>query len=132
MVRILIADDHDYFRSQLRAFLESVDEWKVCGEADDGLKAVERHASVKPHVTVMDFEMPRMNGLDASKAILRDHPEAAILMLSLYATPQLAEQTKKYGIKALCSKAQVECITEAVRGLLRGETYYPDSFSAPI
>ena len=66
MVRILIVDDHNDFRSQLRSFLESVDEWTVCGEADDGLRAVERHASVKPHVTVMDLEMPRMNGLEAS------------------------------------------------------------------
>ena len=49
-------------------------------------------------------------------------------MLTLYATSQLAEQTRKLGIKALCSKAQVRCITEAIRGLLRVETYYPESF----
>ncbi len=67
--------------------------------------------------------MQRMSRLDASRAILRDHPDALILMLTLYATSQVAEQSKKHGIKALCSKAQVKCITQAIRGLLKGEIY---------
>jgi DNA-binding NarL/FixJ family response regulator len=130
VIRIFIVDDHHHFRTQLRALLESVQEWQVCAEAENGWEAIEKHSAIQPHVTVMDFHMPELNGLHASRAILRKCPEAPILLLTVFASAQLAAQAKKEGIKALCSKTQIDCITVAIRSLLRGETYFPESFSA--
>ena len=130
LARILIVDDHPYFRVHLRNLLESEEEWEVCGEAENGKEAVEKHSSVQPHVTIMDFNMPELNGLDASRAILRKCPDARILLLTIFASTQLAIQAQKHGIKGFCSKVQIDCITEAIKALLRGESYFPESFAA--
>jgi DNA-binding NarL/FixJ family response regulator len=129
LARILIVDDHHRFRVQLRSLLESVDEWEVCAEAENGKEAVEKHSAAQPHVTVMDFNMPVLNGLEASRAILRKCPDAPILLLTIFTSPQLAIQAKKHGIKGFCSKVQIECITEAIKALLRGDSYFPESFA---
>jgi DNA-binding NarL/FixJ family response regulator len=74
--------------------------------------------------------MPDINGLLASREILRKHSEATILLLTVFASPQLAVRAKREGIKGLCSKTHVDCITDAIEALLRGETYFPESFAA--
>ena len=130
LARIFIVDDHHYFRAQLRGLLESVEEWEVCGEAENGREAIEKHSFFQPHVTVMDFNMPELNGLHASRAILRKCPDAPILLLTIFATSELASQAKKEGIRGICSKIQTNCITQAITSLLRGECYFPDSFAA--
>ena len=66
VVRILIVDDHNQFRAQLKSLLESVNEWQVCSEAKNGTDAVEEYCHLQPDVTVMDFNMPEPNGLLAS------------------------------------------------------------------
>jgi len=95
VVRILIVDDHNQFRAQLKALLESVNEWEVCGEAQNGLEAVEMHCHVQPHVTVMDFSMPELNGQLASREILRMSPHASILVLNTFGSAQLADRAKR-------------------------------------
>jgi DNA-binding NarL/FixJ family response regulator len=130
VIRIFIVDDHHHFRVQLRALLESVEEWQVCGEDVNGWEAIEKHSSMQPHVTVMDFHMPELNGLYAARAILRKCPDTPILLLTIFATAQLAVQAKREGIKGCCSKTQVDCITLAIHSLLRGATYSPESFAA--
>lgn len=130
MIRIFIVDDHNDYRTHLRTLLESVKEWKVCAEAVNGIEAVQKHSHFQPHITVMDFNMPELNGLLASREILRKCPAASILLLTVFASPQLAIRAKREGIKGFCSKTQVDCITLAIQSLLRGETYFPESFAA--
>ena len=130
VIRILIVDDHHQFRAQLRSLLESIEEWQVCGEAQNGIEAVEKHCDIQPHVTVMDFNMPELNGLLASREILRKHPQATILLLTVFASAQLAVRAKREGIKGFCSKTEIDCITVAIETLLRGGTYFPEPFAA--
>ena len=130
MIRILIVDDHHQFRAQLRAMLESMEEWDVCAEAQNGVEAVEKHRYIQPHVTVMDFNMPDLNGLLASREILRKCPDATILLLTVFASPQLAIRARREGIKGMCSKIAADCIPLAIQSLLRGGTYFPESFAA--
>jgi DNA-binding NarL/FixJ family response regulator len=76
LIRILIVDDHHQFRARLRNLIESIEDWEVCAEAQNGVEAVEKHWYIQPHVTVMDFNMPDLNGLLASREILRKSPDA--------------------------------------------------------
>ena len=110
MIRMLIVDDHSHFRGQLKKFLESVDDWHVCGEAANGWEAIEIHGAIQPHVTIMDFNMPELNGLYASRAILRKCPEAAILMLTVFASSELAVQARKEGIKVSVQKLRLPAL----------------------
>src|ERR1700688_3813817 len=67
--RLLIVDDHEIFRRGLRALLEPSSEWQICGEAVDGVDAVEQCKSLKPDIVVLDVSMPRLNGLEAARAV---------------------------------------------------------------
>jgi len=65
MVRILIADDHPAVRRSLRSMVQSRSDWDLCGEAADGLDALEKARELKPDVILLDISMPRMNGIEA-------------------------------------------------------------------
>jgi len=122
---IFLVDDNQLMRQQALKLVEQQDCWTVSGEAANGKDAVSRFPDLMPDVTIMDFEMPEMNGLDAAKAILREFPKAAILMLSIHLPGQLAIEARKVGIKGACPKSEMWCLPDAIRALLRGETYFP-------
>lgn len=82
MSRILVVDDNEPVRRSIQALLGSRNDWLVCGEAADGLQAVEEAKWLRPDLIIMDVSMPRMNGLEASKIILREVPESRILIIS--------------------------------------------------
>lgn len=123
-MRILLVEDHPDFRKQLLCLIETQDDWEVCCEAADGKEAVEKHRTTNPHLTIMDFDKPGLHGLTASRQILRKKPDAPILMVSVFAPRQLADEAKKAGIKWFCPKSEAECILEAVEVLLRGGKYF--------
>jgi DNA-binding NarL/FixJ family response regulator len=122
---ILLVDDNKMIRQQVRQLLERQDHWQIAGEAENGSDAVLHFSGLLPDVTIMDFEMPGMNGLDAARNILAEYPKAAILMLSVHLPGQLAREARKIGIKGACPKSEMWCLREAISALLRGETYFP-------
>jgi DNA-binding NarL/FixJ family response regulator len=122
---IFLVDDNQLMRQQAVKLVEQQDCWTVSGEAANGKDAVSKYPDILPDVTIMDFEMPEMNGLEAARAILRDFPNAAILMLSIHLPGQLAVEARKVGIKGACPKSEMWCLPDAIRALLRGETYFP-------
>jgi PAS domain S-box-containing protein len=82
MPDILIVDDHDIVRRGLRSLLSSRPDWHVCGEAADGLEAVEKAKALRPTLVLMNVSMPRMNGLEVTRIILRDLPETKVVIIS--------------------------------------------------
>lgn len=124
---IFVVDDNDQFRRHLRSLIESQDDWKVCCEAADGSEAVEKYGPANPQLTVMDFNMPGLDGLKASREILAKNPDAPILMVTVFKSSQLADEAKRAGIKGFCSKIHIDCITEAINALLQGRTYFSDA-----
>jgi PAS domain S-box-containing protein len=81
-LRILIVDDHETVRRGVRALLSSRRDWVVCGEAGDGLEAVEKAKSLRPDVVLMDISMPRMDGVEATRIIQREVPESKVIIVS--------------------------------------------------
>src|SRR5882757_7353878 len=81
-VRILIVDDHEAVRRSIRSHLSGRVEWSVCGEAADGLEAVEKATKLRPDLVLMDVAMPRMDGVQATKIIRREVPEAEVVLIS--------------------------------------------------
>src|SRR5689334_1659412 len=124
VTRILLVDDHAMVRQRLHQMLEQHDEWKVCGEAENGKEALDRFRKVQPDLIVMDFMMPEMNGLEASQQIIQRSPRTPILMLTVYETGQLMNEAKSVGVKGFCSKNNSDCIVEAVSKILEGGTYF--------
>ena len=83
-IRVLLVDDHHLVRRGFRRMLEDEDDIEVAGEASDGKEAVERFRELTPDVVVMDFALPSINGAAAAREILKEAPEARILILSMH------------------------------------------------
>ena len=123
---ILLVDDSQIMRQQTSRLLQQQECWEVSGEAVNGAEAVSRFADLMPDVTILDFEMPQMNGLEAAKSILQQFPSANIIMLSIHLPGPLAVEARRIGIKGVCPKSEMWCLPDAIRALLRGETYFPN------
>jgi DNA-binding NarL/FixJ family response regulator len=117
-IRILIVDDSAIFRQDLRETLEAEANWDVCGEALDGLDAIEKNRLLTPHVIVMDLSMPHKTGIEAASEILREFPKVPILLLTLYSTPQLAEHARNAGIRATLSKTAMHRLVSDIKTML--------------
>jgi len=123
-IRILVVDDSPLMRRCLRGLLEQQDHWKVCSEASNGQEAIDKVQQSAPDVVVLDFQMPKMNGLDAAREIRRKAPNVPILMVTLHMSTQLEDQAKKVGIRGACDKGDIGCVVEGVETLLHHGTYY--------
>jgi CheY-like chemotaxis protein len=80
--RVLIVDDHPYIRSLLRALVET-DDFRVCGEAMDGVDAIEKADKLRPDLILLDFTMPRMNGDEVARIVKNRMPAARIILFTL-------------------------------------------------
>ena len=96
-LRILIADDHPAVRILLRNILESVPDWRVCGEAENGRSAVALAGRLHPDVIVMDLVMPEGNGLEATREVLRSDRQARVILTTLHEIPSFVDEARRVG-----------------------------------
>jgi DNA-binding NarL/FixJ family response regulator len=104
-LRILVADDQPFMRRAVKALLESQNGWVVCGEAVDGLDAVQKAEALNPDVIVMDMFMPNLNGLEATRKIHREFPQSQVLILTLHDLPELRVLVESAGARGLVLKS---------------------------
>nr|HEV7954449.1 response regulator transcription factor [Candidatus Acidoferrales bacterium] len=101
---ILIVDDSAQIRNMVRLWLESEHKFEVCGEAADGMEGIEKAAELRPDLIVLDLLMPRMDGLQAAKALQSSMPEVPIILFTLFPDSELANQARKAGVSTVFSK----------------------------
>ena len=106
-VRILIADDHELVRQGLRALLASRPTWEVCGEATDGVEAIEKAAELQPDVVLLDISMPRLSGLQAAALIRRESPASEIVIVSQHDPAEMLPSALEAGARGYVSKSEV-------------------------
>ena len=107
-LRILVVDDHAVVRRGVRSLLESHEGWKVCGEATTGRDAVEESRRLRPDVVVMDLSLPGLNGLDATRQILKDAPDTEVLVLTMHHSEELARDVLKAGARGFVLKSDAD------------------------
>jgi DNA-binding NarL/FixJ family response regulator len=95
--RILVADDHPIFRLGLCSLLGAHKGWEVCGEAADGREAVEKCTRLKPDLLILDICMPKLNGVDAARQILKIHPAQKILVVTDVNSEQVVQDPRLLG-----------------------------------
>jgi DNA-binding NarL/FixJ family response regulator len=104
-LQILIADDNPLVRYGLRILLQRQDGWIVCGEAADGLEALEKAASLKPNVILLDISMPKLDGLSALPLLRAKVPDAEVIILTLFESLDIARTAARAGARAYVAKS---------------------------
>jgi two-component system nitrate/nitrite response regulator NarL len=104
-IRVLLVDDHQLLRDSLHMLLTSRPGIKVVGAAANGEIGVSMAADLKPDVVLMDITMPVMNGLDATRAIVREQPDVSVIILTMHSDEDLLTSAKKAGAQAVLNKA---------------------------
>ena len=101
---VLIVDDHEAIRRELRRLFESQPEFTVCGEAVDGADAISKAEQLSPDLVILDLAMPEMNGLEAAGALRYMLPDARLFLLTAYNNRELELAALQQGIHAVFSK----------------------------
>jgi DNA-binding NarL/FixJ family response regulator len=121
-VRLLIADDHALVRSGLRLMLKREPGFEIIGEAGNGREAVELCRSLEPNLVLMDMRMPEMDGLEATRAIKREHPEISILMVTMHDNNDYMLEAAKAGAAGYVLKdASRNELLATMRHVMSGE-----------
>lgn len=121
IIRVVLVDDHPVIREGLRSTLPQCGPVEIVGEAEDGLQAIEVVGRTRPDVVLMDVKMPNMNGIEASRQILRDFPECKVLALSMFEDPQYVTEMLRGGCSGyLIKDSSPSEVVKAVQGVQAG------------
>ncbi len=133
VVRVLIADDHALFRRGLSAVLATEEGIEVVAEAGDGEETVARSAELAPDVVLMDVRMPRLGGIEATRAIRSQSPSTKILMLTVSDEEADLYQAIKAGANGyLLKEVSVEEVADAIRAVSNGQSLLSPSMAAKL
>lgn len=128
MIKILLADDHKLLIDGLRPLLERQKQMEVVGIAKDGLEAVELATRLRPDIILLDISMPRLNGIDAARKILRDCPETKIIMLSMHADRRYIQESIRIGAGGYILKESAAGeVIAAIEDVQKGEFFFSRS-----
>jgi DNA-binding NarL/FixJ family response regulator len=131
--RIFVADDHEVVRRGLCALLQAQPDWEVCGEAADGREALEKTQKLKPDVVILDIGMPSLNGLEATRQILKINPQTKILILTLHDSDQVVREVLNAGARGFLLKSDAaRDLVAAVEALRRDKTYFTSKVAAMV
>jgi two-component system, NarL family, response regulator NreC len=132
-IRVLLADDHRLFRDGLRTLLEQQADVEVVGVAVDGQSALAQVAACRPNVVLMDVSMPGLNGLEATRRLQADHPEVAVLMLSMHADHRFVVEALRAGALGYVLKdCEVGELREAILTVHKRQIYLSRSIAEEV
>ncbi len=131
--KVLIADDHALVREGISAFLKLSDEFEVVAEASDGIEAIEKTAKYRPDIIIMDINMPKLGGLEATIEIKKMQPGAKVLVLTQYEDKEYINRFLKAGVSGyLLKKAVGSDLITGLKAISRGELYLYSSIATEV
>jgi DNA-binding NarL/FixJ family response regulator len=129
----MIADDHEVVRRGLVSLLQAQPDWQVCSEAGDGREAVEKALQLRPDILILDIGMPSLNGLEATRQILKVNPGARILILTLHDSDQVVREVLNAGARGFVLKSDAaRDLVAAVEALRHDKNYFTSKVAAMV
>src|SRR5262245_50608025 len=133
LIRILTVDDHPLLRKGIAALVNAESDLKLVAEASNGKEAIDAFRSHRPDVTLMDLQMPGMDGLEAINAIRREFPEARIIVLTTYSGDMQVLRALKSGARAYILKGHVHKeLLDTIRAVHAGQKRIPPEVAAEL
>ena len=128
--RVLIVEDHKIMRDGIRALLDRGGEFIVAGEAESGTEAIQICTEIHPDVVLMDIGLPGLNGVDATTELLRNCPNAKVIILSMYDDEESVVSSIRAGARGyVVKRASSGDLLEALRAVARGSSYLSPNVS---
>jgi len=127
-LRILLGDDHTIVRQGLRKIVEAVPDWEVVAEASDGREAVRLCQTCLPDVAILDIGMPLLNGIEATRQIVKRHPDVGVVILSMHSDEPYILRALQAGARAYLLKDAAD--TDLIRGVTAAAS--GKSFFSPV
>jgi len=132
-IKILTVDDHPILREGIASIIQGEKDMIVVGEASSGREAIEVFRSKRPDVTLMDLQMPDLNGIAAIATIRQEHPQARIIVLTTYEGDVLTRRALKAGATGYILKDMIRTeLLEAIRAVHLGRKYIPQKIAAEL
>lgn len=132
-IKILLADDHPIVRNGISASLQSIDQFEIVGEAENGLKAVEMTTDLRPDVVIVDISMPEMCGISATKAIREKNPKTKVLVLTMHDEEQYMVQMLAAGANGYLAKnSSKDELVSAIHAICSNDVFYSPLISEDI
>lgn len=132
-IRILLCDDHLLIRASLKSLIGEFPSIQVVGEAGDGREALEHAGKLQPHVVLMDIAMPGLNGLEATRRLVKDYPQVRVVMLSMHADESHVLQALRAGASGYVLKGSAPRELEmAIEAVARGEIFLSPAISKHV
>jgi two-component system, NarL family, response regulator NreC len=133
MIRILLADDHGIVRKGLRFVLTRQPHLEVIGEAGNGRAAVKLAEELRPDVVIMDIAMPELNGIEATGQITRQHPQIAVIILTMHSDEAYLLRTILAGARGYLLKESAEDeVVAAVEAVAKGKSYFSPAIASAL
>ena len=133
MTRILIADDHDVVRAGLRTILDSQLGWEVVAEASDGKEAVDQALATRPDIAVLDFGLPTVNGVEATRQIRARLPRVEVLIFTMHDTDSLVRDVLEAGARGFLLKSDARrFLISAVESLAAHKPFFTGKVSEAL
>lgn len=132
-IRILLCDDHLLIRASLKSLIGEFPSVQVVGEAGDGREALEHAGKLQPHIVLMDIAMPGLNGLEATRRLVKDYPQVRVVMLSMHADESHVLQALRAGASGYVLKGSAPRELEmAIEAVARGEIFLSPAISKHV
>jgi DNA-binding NarL/FixJ family response regulator len=129
-ITVLLAEDHMIVREGFRKMLELEDDFEIVGEAQDGRKAVALAKKLRPEVVLMDIAMPLLNGLEATRQVLKAIPTTKVIMLSAHSDDAYVKNATDSGARGfLLKQTSAHDVCRAIREVQNGKTFFSPSIS---
>jgi DNA-binding NarL/FixJ family response regulator len=116
--RFLIVDDSELVRRSLRTVLQANPEWEICGEAADGVSAVEMFKELRPNIVILDFQMPGINGIETARRMAEIAPAVPVVLFTQHASADLEKHAHEVGIRSVVSKTNALPMVGMIQALL--------------
>jgi DNA-binding NarL/FixJ family response regulator len=130
---ILVADDHESVRNGVRELIKTQQGFLVCGEASDGREAVEKACLLHPDIVVIDVSMPELNGIEATRQIVKDNPGTEVLVLTVYESEQIVEEILNAGARGYLLKSDVACdLVFAITSLAKHRPFFTSKVAGMV
>jgi DNA-binding NarL/FixJ family response regulator len=124
-IKIMIVDDHDLFREGLKYILSKAPEFQIAGDASNGVEYLEKLQSIKPDIVLMDIDMPRMNGFEATRQSLEIYPDLKIITLSMHGDQGHYQRMIELGVKGFVLKdSGISQLKNAISEVYQGRNYF--------